>query len=246
MQDLGTILARNKRASEAVPLLQEALAGYESTQEPDSEDTLRTITNLAQVLDLLGRTEESKPLQHRHLRAISAKKDASPLECRAASFTSLQIGDYDLAESLMKRMLAANFEVPSSHCHLARIYLLSDRFAEAREEVAKAWELRADLRPFYILPRILFFRLLFCLLDECDPNVILGQFKAAFEDGKAHMEWKIQMVIDHLKPQLNETNLALIEAVSAAIGDKSLILKLNEFPQWRAAPSAMQDSPSMP
>jgi tetratricopeptide (TPR) repeat protein len=237
LQDLGTILARLKRLSEAVPLLNEALAGYESTQEPDSEDTLRTVGNLAQTLDLLGRSDEARPLKQRQLRAISAKKDASPAECRVASFICMETGDYDLAESFMKRALAANFEVPSSHCHLARIYLLTGRDVEAREEIARAWELRDGIQPFYVLPRILFLRLLVCLLDRCDPKVILGQLKGAFADDKAHMHWKIQMLTDHLKPRLNEANVALLEAASAAIDDKANIPRLDEFSQWIDAPA---------
>jgi tetratricopeptide (TPR) repeat protein len=241
LQDLGTILGRLGRLTEAETLLTEALAGYESTQGSEAKDTLRTVNNLAGVLDELGRHDDAKPLHLRHLRAVSKKDDAAPGELRAAAHTCLTMGEYDLAESLLKRVLAARFEVPGSHCHLARIYMLTNKDEAARKEIAQAWEHRTNAQPFYVVARMLFFKMLFCMLDDTDLGQVLGLLKGAFTHEAAHMGWSIQMVIDHVKPRLPSAKIALLEALASAIDDKTNLQRLDAFPQWLDAPSLTLD-----
>jgi hypothetical protein len=49
------------------------------------------------------------------------------------------------------------------------------------------------------------------------------------------MEWTMQPVLDHIKPQLTEQQHALLSALVDAMSDEQNLKKLNEFNEWRDA-----------
>ena len=78
-------------------------------------------------------------------------------------------GEYAQAEKLLNGLLDAGFEPAGTRHHLARVCLITDRFAEAREHVAQGWAARADAKP-YLIARLLWFQLALAWLDavgEC-------------------------------------------------------------------------------
>jgi superfamily II DNA/RNA helicase len=75
--------------------------------------------------------------------------------------------DYSRSEKGLRSLNEARFEIPSTHCHLARVLILTGREAKAREHIAQAWTNR-DEGLAYVIPRILFFQLAFTLLDETE------------------------------------------------------------------------------
>jgi hypothetical protein len=127
-----------ERHAEAI--LREAIDGYDRASGPDSPDTLRAVGTLATLLDEAGMQSESRPLHMRLIAAISSKDDASPLELRGASLSCLLIGNYQLAESLLRRVLNSGFEIASTHCHLARVMMLTSREPDARIQIEQAWK----------------------------------------------------------------------------------------------------------
>jgi len=86
--------------------------------------------------------------------------------------------DYSGAEELLRELLQERFEVPSTHCHLARVLLMTDRVEEAQREINQAWVTREEAPPYFV-PRILFFQCAFALLDAANTNTVVGQIKAA-------------------------------------------------------------------
>ena len=239
-QDLACYLGRDGNTTAAEVLFRETLEGYERKLGYNHPDTLRTVKNLAGLLDNIGKTEEAKPLHLRYLKAQEANKDASPLMLRQLAGTYYTLGEYSEAELLIRKVLQNDFELPSSHCHLARILILTGRDNEAREEVAKAWDHRAGA-PAYVLPRILWLQLalFYTLRDGTDANenaqVIIERMKTSLRREGAHMEWTMEPVLAHLKSRLPDIHHALLTVLVAALGDAKNISTLDKFAAWREA-----------
>lgn len=234
MQDMGTVLGALGRYNEAEPLLREALSGYERTQEPDTIDTLRTVNNLAYLLQCAGRLNEAKPFYKRYLEAKISKPDTKPIELRQAAGSCFNVKDYDFAEHLLNRVLDLHFEIPGTHCHLARIYLLLDRDKDAEEHIDQAWNHR-DEAPAYVILRILLFRILFAMIDGTDPALYLSRLKTALSTDGAHMDWTMEPVLEKLRQSLSPDTHAFLTALVTALSSKENLPALDAFPAWRAA-----------
>jgi hypothetical protein len=63
------------------------------------------------LLDELGRESESRPLHMKLITAMSSKEDASPFDLRGAALAALLIGEYQVADTLLQRLLTLDFEV---------------------------------------------------------------------------------------------------------------------------------------
>jgi hypothetical protein len=151
-------------------------------------------------------------------------------------------GDYAGAEVVLRGLLEEHYQVPSTHCHLARALLMQDREGEAREQVSLAWVNR-EPAPAYMLPRILFFQCLLTMLDGADGNLVIGQIKAALRAPGASLDWTIQPVIDHLRTRLGETNYRFMKALAEALSDAAALVHLHDHPLWR---DGAEPAPSPP
>jgi Flp pilus assembly protein TadD len=213
---LGFLLDQKGDDTEAEPLYRRALEAMERVLGPEHPDTLSTTQAVADFFDKVGKAEEGLSLRLKRIKLLSEDPNAEPLILRTAALDSYRLGNHTLATVFLRRILEAGFELPGTHCHLARVLLLSDEIDTARHEIAQAWQHRADAPP-YVLPRILFFQLLFAFLDHADSGTTLNRLKHALAQEGAHMEWMIQPVLEHLRPRLSPGDMALLQAVSAAI-----------------------------
>jgi hypothetical protein len=132
--------------------------------------------------------------------------------------------------------------VPSSLCHLARVLLMTGREAEAREQIAAAWVIHEDA-PTYVVARMIFFQLVFAMLDGAELNgaeiaAIVARIRAALSEPAAHLDWTILPMLDHLRPRLGEANYQFLRALAEALPD------LDEFPLWRNAAPVMALTPA--
>lgn len=161
-----------------------------------------------------------------------------PLRRRVRAYEVYLDGNYSGAEQLLRELIAENYETASNRCHLARALILMGRDLEAREEIALAWEARAAARP-YVVPRILFFRYVFAVLDGGDCSDPLAEIKAVLVQGRnAHESWTIGPMLEHLRPRLGEENFVFLEALAAGLSDSANLGGLEEFSQWRDAPGS--------
>jgi hypothetical protein len=142
--------------------------------------------------------------------------------------------EFTAAEELLRGVLSEQYEVPSTHTHLARVLIMLNREDEAREQVALAWAAR-NQGPAYVTARTLFFQ---CLFDLFDGNAITGlvaQIKQVLSTGDAHMEWSIQPMLDHVRPRLSRVDWRLINALARALSSSSNLPRLARLPEWRNA-----------
>jgi tetratricopeptide (TPR) repeat protein len=232
IQDLGTIHGIMAQYAEAEPLLREALAAYERTQGPDAGDTMRTMNNLARVLSQLGKVDEARALNLRSLQQVIADPDADLMAVRHAAHSAVSLGEYATAESLLKRLMEVKFEPASTHVHLARVYFLTDRVAEASDQVAKAAACQDNV-PTYVRLRIAFLKVLQALLSGGDPRPHLALLGDGFGQSGAQSPWDIKGVLDHLRPQLAADRFAFMQGLAAAMGDPAALPALQVLPLWQ-------------
>ncbi|MCX6901629.1 MAG: hypothetical protein NT105_23360 [Verrucomicrobia bacterium] len=160
----------------------------------------------------------------------------SPIENRQRALDCYQNCKYAEAEKLLRPFIAEGYELAGTHCHLARVLLMMDREPEARQEVAQAWEHRNN-SPSYVIPRILFFQVLFALLDEAktaaaappavSPSAakpprpasadLLERLRDELVEKKSYAEWTLRPLLHHVRPRLNEEDFELICALAVEI-----------------------------
>jgi WD40 repeat protein len=178
------------------------------------------------------------------------RKEESQSTRRQEALRQFEVGDFPGAEALLRGLLQEGYEAPGTHCHLARLLMMTDRDSEARQEIRQACYAWADgeEKPGYVLLRILFFQCLFSMLDGVDISNAFGRIKSALSVLAAHsgfwpQPWTIKPMLDHLRLRLGETNHAFLKALLEAVIHGRAIPLLDEFPQWRdaAAPSDGDD-----
>jgi len=160
-----------------------------------------------------------------------------PLSRRERAYQLFQRGNFSGAEELLRGVVAEEFEVASNRCHLARVLMMMDREPEAREEVSLAWSAREGAAS-YVVPRILFFRLLFAVLDGQDLVEPIAQIKELLQDSSACSSWTIRPVLTHLRTRLSRPQYRFLKALADALSYFEHISALDEFPEWRTVQAA--------
>jgi len=241
VRNFAIVVERIGRHEEAETLYRRLRDTQERVLGPEHHNTLTTMQNLSDLLDKTGRPDEARILRLQRIQAITAKPDAAPLDLRTAAGDAYRLADYGLADTLLQRVLANGFELPGTHCHLARIALVTGDDAAATEHAAQAWEHRAEA-PAYVLPRIIWFQLTARFLTgsgstrpETEPPNLLGRLKTTLHVEGAHMEWTMTPVLDHLKPLLLPDDYALLDGLVAALNSPDKVAALDDHPAWRAA-----------
>jgi hypothetical protein len=153
---------------------------------------------------------------------------------RVAALRCYQGRDYAGAEGLLRQLVQEQYEVASNRCHLARVLILMDRTEDALQEVNLALE-AVEGSSAYVLPRILFFKWIFTILDGVDCAAVHREIRNALRARGAYSDWIIQPVLDHLRPRLGEPNFEFLTALAKALSNSEAMSCLDEFSQWRTA-----------
>jgi tetratricopeptide (TPR) repeat protein len=218
---------------------------------PGAGERLVERARLAELLEKAGELAEAKIIRieiFHELKSVTesaselAMSDAhvDPGYLRQLALTCFQGGDYFHTEEILRFLLAKGFEVPSTHCHLARVLILLNRETEAREEIVHAWESREKAQP-YVLRRILFFQFLLALLDGRDGKdpekrkeiaQRITEIKAALQDESGHIDWTMQPVLDYLQPRLTPDAHTFLTVLLSVLCDRQHLHELDDFAVW--------------
>jgi len=231
---LGRIHELKKQNDAAEACYREALELQRHAPVASLDATERIVQRLTHLLEISNRQDEAKHLRNR-LKAdrLRLKEDESSLfQLRSIALEMFLAGQYDEAESIYRRLAEKRFELPSTFCHLARVYLMTDREADARREVEQAWAAQTA-PPDYLLVRIQFLRTLLQMLAGEDWTARLVEFKDALSTPGAHLNWTMQPVLDHLKPRLGPEKFELLTAMIAAVSQQSKLSELQANTLWR-------------
>lgn len=212
----------------------QALELQKNTADASPEATGAISLRLIRLLENSDRTDEAKRLRYQLKAESLAGKDdkASLLSLRETALDMFLAGQYAEAEAVYRSLVQKGFEPGSNHCHLARLFLMTDREAEARQEVERAWAARHSSSA-YLLVRIQFLRTLLQMLADEEWKALLLEFNQALSEPDAHHDWTMQPVLDHLKPRLGPEQLELLTAMLAAVCDQSRASELEVNPLWR-------------
>ncbi len=233
VNNLAALLESKGDYGGAEPLFRRALEARERVLGAEHPNTLNSLQMLADLLGKTGETEAARTMRNEYIsRMANREADALPLALRQLALECYREGDFTHAEQLLRKVLERGFEVPGTHCHLARVLLLMGRDRDAGSEVAAGWEHRAEGSP-YIPQRILYFQLLFALLDGADSGALLRELRRELARPEAFQEWDIERMLQHVKPRLAAHAFDFLHALAAAINDRAAMAKLEAFPEWR-------------
>jgi tetratricopeptide (TPR) repeat protein len=235
---LAHLLESTSRFEDAEPLYRRALAIWERNLGPEHRYSQIGMQSLARLLEKTGRAEEGHNLGRRRVAILAAQPNVTPLQLRTLGLDAYKLGDYATTTTLLRRVLYAGFEVPSTECLLARAALMQGDQRSFRVYADQAWNHRADASP-YVVPRILWLQLTGALLEEEDAATVpalLGRLKTALSAEGAIMEWAMDPVLEHLRPQMSAESHALLATLVAAMSFPGGTAGLDQFGVWRDAP----------
>jgi len=232
LNNLAAVEQKLGNLKEAELLFCKALAIWEKSLPPGHIDTQNSYNNLAALFEKTGRNKEAKELRLRSLEHETY--EITPLKLRIRALEYLKLADYTNAEKLLNRVLVEKFEIPGTHCHLARIYILTDRLSEAEEHVELACQHRTEA-PVYVTARIIWFKIALRFLKKTNIENLIDKLKAVISKEGVFMVWTMKPVLDHIKPQITEQQHAFLSAIIDALNDKKYLERLNNFEEWRDA-----------
>ncbi len=148
-------------------------------------------------------------------------------------------GDFDSALQAYRALLAVGFDVAATHGHMARVFLLADRWDDARNELDSAWAARITAAS-YVVQRILFMKALWSLVSGNDATPYLSDIKKRLEDQNAHLDWTIAPVLDHLAARLEPTANVLMRTLAKTLCDRTALPELTAMPEWQAIPCKVE------
>ena len=151
---------------------------------------------------------------------------------RGAALDSFVRGDYVEALRTLEALVAEEFQVPGTRCHMARVHLMLGHDAEARLQVAAAWEHRA-VAPRYVVGRILWFLTLFALMDGTDISPWIGRLKTLGPDADAQMDWTMDPVLDALRDRLTADGYIMMSVLWLALAGSPRADGLDAHAWWR-------------
>ena len=198
-------------------------------------------SNLATVHLDLGELQEAKKLLIQAL--TSDEKNFEPghpsiaisqSNLRSLATKYYEVKSYNEAEEILQILLHSSFEEASISHHLARICLITNRIAEAKDHIENAWQIRKEAKP-YIVARLLWFKIALAFLSKSSMEKYADQLKAVLQKDDAFTEWTMKPVLDHIKPQITEQQHAFLSTLVDSLSEKKNVEKLNEFPEWRDA-----------
>lgn len=124
--------------------------------------------------------------------------------------------EFEQAERIYRHLEKMNFELPGTLCHLARVQILLLEYDKARVSADRAWTHRKQARN-YVLPRIIYFKILFCLLDKQSPSVWLRRIKKALQKEDVIMDWDLMLMLEIVRPDLTPEAFRFMQLLGDAL-----------------------------
>jgi tetratricopeptide (TPR) repeat protein len=231
---LARLMKIKNKTNEVEYCYREALKIFEARLGLSDEKTYETGMELVRLLEETGCKERATSLSIRlELGMLDGKEDGFSLHrLRQLALEMFLAGQYVQAEAAYRRLIEKQFELASSYCHLARVYLMTDRESEARIVVEEASNLLKE-SPAYVQGRIYFLKTLLQMLAGEEWQSGLKEIKTVLADCNAYMDWTIQPVLDHLQPRLEPDLYGLMTKIVSAICDHAKLPELESLEIWK-------------
>lgn len=231
---VGAIAQLDGRLQEAERLFKTALELQRTNLGAEHPETCATANRLAMLLDHVGRKQDAERLRRSLSLGQLLREEQDGTALRLQALELFLAGEFDEAEGIYKHLASMGFELASTHCHLSRIYLITSRFDDAVAEADRAWAQRRDADA-YIIPRILFLRLV-CKMVKREPiRGILQDLERALQEPGSCSTWTMQPVVQSLTSRLTDEEIALLSALVEALSESKNLRLLRDLPLWRDA-----------
>jgi Tfp pilus assembly protein PilF len=149
-----------------------------------------------------------------------------------AAFVWQVRGDTGEAERLCDRAIELDPENADGPANFAALLLTEGRSAEAQANLDKASAL-LDSRPTQTAAEVALHSAVTARLDGRDDRPSLGRLKGLLATGFDRSDWSFEPLLKSLGPKLPPDDLALYEALAAAILDPEKVAPLDEFARWK-------------
>ncbi len=144
----------------------------------------------------------------------------NPQILRLSAFEHFEKKQFAEAEKIYSQMIALDFDLPGTYCHLARVQLMTGQEDEAEKSVTRAWELK-EKAAGYVVPRIIFLQILLLMLDKQDFSFwikkITEELRKPYSawNGIYNRCWKI------LRPRLTQKNYQVLSTLAEFLQSKN-------------------------
>jgi tetratricopeptide (TPR) repeat protein len=142
--------------------------------------------------------------------------ELNPHLLRSKALDMLENKQYTEAEKIYRQMIELDFELPGTLCHLARVQLLSGQEKEAEKSVRKAWDRRSKALK-YVVPRIIFFKIIFSMIRNQNPSLWLNRMKKELQNQDSCLEWHIQPLLESFKSRLSPENHQVLVTLTESL-----------------------------
>jgi len=214
---------------EITPLQKEEVLSLEILHEPGDLEIFSARFKLASYYEQMKNTEAYINTQLENFRDFVRYSDfylnleeKTLLKIfqafRNTAFHCTEHHKYEDAEKIYQLFLENHFELAGTACHLTRLYLLMGKEANARYYSEETFNHQKDAQP-YVLVRILFFKILFELMDGKDTSILLQQINKLLESNDSRLLWTIQPVVDTVKNRLSSEDVKILESIITHINN---------------------------
>ena len=242
LKNLAFLLLDTGETQTAESLMRRALNIDEICFGPTHLNVAHDLYNLAYLLLVTKGFNESEPLFTKSLDIFkSAFGNSSDIiyekfgkEFRSLALKLFNDGDYSTTKKVLVFLLSTGFETLSTYVHLIRVSIILNQAVTAIEYLDLAWKSRAEAS-IYVNARILWLKIALSFLTKSSIDNYISQLKTVLQKEDVFMEWTMQPVLDHIKPQITERQYAFLSALVAAMSNKANMEKLNDFAEWRDA-----------
>lgn len=139
--------------------------------------------------------------------------------------------NHDEAERLFRRAQELDPNHIENTTNFISLLIFRDQLVEARNASDHAWQLKEG-RESQVIAELILYRSLLSRFEGKADEAGLGRLKCLLEIGFPREYGSPEAVMSAAKGKLDNDELALYKAVSAAIFDQEMFEDLNKFPRW--------------
>ena len=143
----------------------------------------------------------------------------NPQILRISAFEHFEKNQFTEAEKIYRQMIALDFDLPGTYCHLARVQLMTGQTDEAEKSVTRAWELK-DKAAGYVVPRIIFLQILLLMLKEQDFSFWIKEITEELRKPHSVLDWHIQPLLENIMPRLTQKNYQVLSTLAEFLQSK--------------------------
>lgn len=223
--------------------LQEFQEMYTAAKERFGKQSSRTLLagqRVVRLLRELGRSDEAAKLDEQ-LNEECEDTKRREFELKQSGwnrrFAALELYNKDRfeeAEALYLELVDEGFDLGSTHVHLVRLYLKSNRTAKAKEHLDRAFKNRSQSGR-YVLNRILFLYVFFGLLDREDVSRIVKVIYSFSLHSWEAVDWTIGSMVERFREQLLESDYEFLMILARYVSRGGSESGLEDFEYWKDA-----------